>query len=298
MFNPDNTGNDSLRNFRRHVFCTGLILLAASSLPISAHADSTNHQQPEALLAAKQNKSPRLDPNLPRPTAEDLRAAFPDTGSMNLQQHMSTPLLAHLLVDQFEWRRHDGENNHAWELRGWLGYDYHRLWLRAEGERGESTTDQSDLQLLFGHAFARWWDVVAGIRHDFAPGRSQSFAAFGLQGLAPYWFETEATFFWGNQGQNGFRLEFEYEWLLSQRTVLQALLETETWARRDLSRGIEAGFQGLETGLRLRYEIRREFAPYLGIQWEQALGNTANRQKNSGEGSTETSLIAGLRFWF
>ncbi len=237
-------------------------------------------------------------PRFPQPTAAERQAAFPDLGGMDLRRHMRTPLLGHLLVDQLEWQDADEGAGGAWDVTGWLGYDFNRLWLRSEGEREGGEFEAAEAHLLYGRAIARWWDLVAGLRQDFEPGPGRTYAALGLQGLSPYWFETELTLYAGERGQSGARLEFEYEQLLTNRLILQPRIEFNAWSRSDTRRGIGAGLADLEAGLRLRYEIRREFAPYIGVNYAQVFGNTADLRKARGDDTSELRAVAGLRLWF
>ena len=152
--------------------------------------------------------------------------------------------------------------------------------------------------MLYGHSVSPWWDVVAGIRHDFKPRGTQDFAAIGVMGLAPYKFEVEATAYVGQSGQTAARLEIEYESLLTNRLVLQPLLEVNLYGKNDAHRGIGAGLSTVEAGLRLRYEVTRQFAPYIGIVRERAFGNTADFRHDVAEDSDDTRVVAGLRLWF
>lgn len=232
------------------------------------------------------------------PTEEERAAAFPDLGGMDLRTIMDTPLMVYVLLDQFEWVDTEEGSGLSWEGLGWLGTDKQRLWVRTEGKRADSEIEDAELQLLYGRPFARWWDWVAGVRHDFKPGPSQTWLAAGVQGLAPYWFESEATFYLGEDGQTSLRLEVEYELLLSQRLVLQPLVELNLFGKDDFERGIGSGLSTVEAGLRLRYEIRREIAPYLGVSWERAYGETADIARLGGEDIDDASLVAGIRLWY
>ncbi len=249
--------------------------------------------------ASDANNTPSYtDPLLPQPTAAEHEAAFPDLGGMDLRRHMRTPLLGYLLIDQLEWQDADQSDAGAWDISGWLGYDFNRLWLRSEGERKDGEFEAAEAHLLYGRAFARWWNLVAGIRQDFEPGPGRTYAALGVQGLAPYWFETQFTLYAGEAGQSGARLELEYEQLLTNRLVLQPRVEINAWSRSDLQHGIGAGISGVEAGLRLRYEIRREFAPYIGLNYAQVFGNTADLRNSADEDTNELRAVAGLRIWF
>lgn len=186
----------------------------------------------------------------------------------------------------------------SWEGSGWIGTDWNRLWMRSEGEREGGRTEAADLELLYGRPVARWWDAVVGLRHDFRPGPSQTWLAVGVMGLAPQWFEVEATAYLGESGQVAARAEVEYELLLTNRLILQPLLEVELHSEDDAERGIGSGLSTAEAGLRLRYEVTRQFAPYIGVAWERAYGGTADLRRAEGEDIDDTRLVAGVRFWF
>ncbi|VFT29226.1 copper resistance protein B [Pseudomonas aeruginosa] len=160
-----------------------------------------------------------------------------------------------------EYQDADDGSALAWDASGWIGGDINRLWLRSEGERLDGKTEDAEVQALFGHAIGPWWDLVAGVRQDFKPGSPQTWAAFGVQGLALYDFEAEVTAFLGENGQSALRLEGEYDILLTNRLILQPSAEVNLYGRSDPARGIGSGLADSELGLRLRYEIRREFAP-------------------------------------
>lgn len=195
------------------------------------------------------------------------------------------------------WDAEHGTGLH-WEAEAWIGTDTDRLWLRSEGERENGSTHAADLELLYGRSISPWWDVVAGVRHDVKPGDSRSFAAVGVMGLAPQKFEVEATLYAGEGGQTALVLEAERELLLTNRWILQPSIEVELHGRTEVERGIGSGLGGIEAGLRLRYEITRRFAPYVGIVHERSFGRTADLQREEGEGSEETRVVVGVRVWF
>ena len=237
------------------------------------------------------------EPRTPIPviTVADRAAAVPPAQSHaahgNSIQH-------YLLFNRLEGFDTDAGSGLAWEGQGWVGTDLNKLWLRSEGERVGGHTEGADLEVLYGRAFARWWDVVAGVRHDFKPGLSQDFVAIGVQGLAPYKFEVEATAYLGQSGQTAARLEAEYETLLTSRLILQPLVEVNFYGKNDERRGIGSGLSTAEAGLRLRYEITRQFAPYIGLVHERAFGRTADFRRTAGEGVNDTRFVAGIRIWF
>ncbi|NUS39188.1 MAG: copper resistance protein B [Lysobacter sp.] len=232
---------------------------------------------------------------IPVPTDADRAAALPPPGDHPV--HDNT-IQHYTLFDRLEGSRADGATAFEWEGRGWIGTDLNRLWLRTEGERRDGRTQDADLEVLYGHSVTTWWDVVAGVRHDFKPGVAQDFAAIGVMGMAPYKFEVAATAYLGQDGQTAARLEAEYETLLTNRLILQPLVEVNLYGQDDARRGIGSGLSTVEAGLRLRYEITRRFAPYIGVVSEHAFGRTADFRRAEGEDTHDTRLVAGVRIWF
>ena len=209
----------------------------------------------------------------------------------------------YLLVDRLEYRDDEGPNHLLWDAQGWYGGDYRRLWLKTEGERPVSDSNgEVELQALYGQLVAPYWDVQAGVRYDRALGsgrdRDRAFGVLGIQGTAPYRFETDTALFVSEDGDLSLRAEFEYELLLTQRLVLQPRVEINAAAQRVRSWGVGSGVNDVQLGLRLRYEIRREFAPYVGVEWTRKLGDTADIARDEGEEVSVPTLVAGLRLWF
>ncbi|AKC86875.1 copper resistance protein B [Pseudoxanthomonas suwonensis] len=235
-----------------------------------------------------------LEP-IPVPTEADRAAAF-----RPLHHGHAHGGGVHSLVriNRFEAWDADPGTGQAWEGSAWIGGDVQRLWLRSEGEREDGRTHAADLEVLYGRATGPWWDLLAGVRHDFQPGPSRTWAAVGLQGLAPYKFEVSATAYLGTGGHSAFNAEIEYELLFTSRLILQPLLEVELHGRDDPQRGTGSGLSTAEAGLRLRYEITRRFAPYLGVAYERAYGGTAEYRRQAGEADRDTRWVAGVRWWF
>jgi copper resistance protein B len=228
-------------------------------------------------------------------TDADRAAAFPP----GLDGHAThdTRITAFVLFDQLEWQ--GGENGGvSIDNKTWIGGDINRVWLRAEGESSAGRPENAQMHALYGRSISRWWDVVAGLRQDFKPGPAQSWFAIGIQGLAPQWFEVEATAYIGRAGRTHLRLEAEYELLLTNRLILQPLIETEIYGKDDPLRGIASGLTSIDAGLRLRYEIRREFAPYIGLTWHRALFGTADYARAEGEEVGKARVALGVRAWF
>ncbi|NKF26471.1 copper resistance protein B [Pseudomonas sp. BGM005] len=232
---------------------------------------------------------------IPALTDADRAAVF--TSHAGHQVHDSA-INTYFLADKLEWQDADDASTLAWDLSGWIGGDIDRLWLRSEGERSNGKTEDAEIQALWGHAISPWWDVVSGVRQDFKPGAPQTWAAFGLQGMALYNFEAEATAFLGENGQSAVRLEGDYDILLTNRLILQPTAELNVYGKNDPQRGIGSGLSNTEAGLRLRYEIRREFAPYIGVTWNRTYGHTADYSRDEGEDRSEARLVLGVRLWF
>ena len=208
------------------------------------------------------------------------------------------PLLFMAILDQMEMRDVGDDNTFSWDAQGWFGQDLRKLWFKTEGERTEGETDEAELQFLYSKAIARYWEIQVGVRHDFEPSPSQSWAVIGVQGLAPYFFETDIALFIGESGRTALRFESEYELLLTQRLILTAEIEVNFYGQDDAKVGVGSGLSDIEAGIRLRYEIRRQFAPYIGVSWSKLFGNTADFAKIAGQDTSESQLVIGLRAWF
>ena len=205
---------------------------------------------------------------------------------------------AKVLIDQLEWRDSSEGSASAWDAEAWYGSDYNKLRLRTEGDRVQGRTEDARAEVLWDRIIARWWSVQAGARYDFGEGPSRTWAAVGVQGLAPYWFEIEATLYAGEEGRTAARLKAEYELLLTQRLILQPEAEVNLYGKADRERGLGSGLSDLEAALRLRYEIRREFAPYVGLVWSRSFGDTADQARANGADANDLQIVAGFRIWF
>ncbi len=208
------------------------------------------------------------------------------------------PLLLTVMLDQIETRDAGGDNTLSWDGQGWLGRDLRKIWFKTDGEHTAGSTDEAELQFLYSKAITRYWDFQLGVRHDFEPSPSRSWAAIGFKGLAPYFFDIDAAAFIGESGRIALRFEAEYELLLTQRVILTPEIELNIYGQNDPGIGIGSGLSDVEAGLRLRYEIRREFAPYIGVNWSRLFGTTADFARIAGDKSSETQLVIGLRAWF
>lgn len=203
----------------------------------------------------------------------------------------------YVLLDEFEWQSAERSGLH-WDNKGWVGRDLDRLWFRSELSTDDRRVDDAELHVMYGRAFARWWELVGGVRQDFRPGPARTWAAIGIQGLAPYWFDVEVTAYVGASGRTALRLETEYDLLITNRLVLQPLIEVNLNGKSDPERGIGSGLSTTEMGFRARYEIRRELAPYIGVTWNRKYGGTADFAEAAGEGNGGARLLVGIRAWF
>lgn len=234
----------------------------------------------------------------PPVTPEERAAAFPDLGS-GMHDHMDDdPVNWMFLADQLEWQDGDGENALQWNVRAWAGRDLNRLLLRAEGRAADGTTEENRVELYWERLVEPRWSLVLGMRQDMAPGPSRTLAGVGIQGLAPWRIHVEATAYAGEEGQTALTFEAESDVLLTNRWILTPRLEANAYGEDDVENDIGHGLSDLSLGLRLRYEIRRQFAPYLGVEWEGSFGETADLQRDAGEPTRETRLVAGVRIWF
>jgi len=203
-----------------------------------------------------------------------------------------------LLVDRLETVRTTDNTSAAYDLQAWYGRDYNRAVLKAEGDYDNGDFEETSTELLWGHSVAAYWDSQLGLRYDSGEGPDRPWLAFGIQGLAPYWFEVDATAYIGEEGRTSLNVEAEYELLLTQKLILQPRVEADFYGKDDSERGIGSGLSEAKVGLRLRYEIRRELAPYVGIEWTGVFGDTADYARAAGLDTKETQAVAGIRFWF
>ena len=182
-----------------------------------------------------------------------------------------------VMFDRLEWRDADA-STYAWDASAWYGGDFNKLWVETEGEHVDGATHGARLELLWDHIVSPWWSTRLGWRRDFGDGPERGWLAFGVAGITPGLVDLEATAYAGQDGDVAFRLSTDYDLLLTQRLVLQPQAEANFYS----------GVTDFEIGLRLRYEFRREIAPYLGISWKKA----------SGQEPDGASAVAGIRLWF
>lgn len=215
-----------------------------------------------------------------------------------MAESMNDAPFGKLLIDQLEYVDGSDASGAALDAQAYFGKDENKLWLKADGERTDGRLQELRTEALWDHAVTAFWDTQLGVRHDFGEGPGRTWAAAGVQGLAPYWFDVEATFYVGQSGRTAARFEAEYDLLLTQRLILTPDIELNAYGKDDPERQIGAGLSNVELGLRLRYEIHRQFAPYIGIDWNRRVGHTADLVRAAGEPALDRAIVAGVRIWF
>ena len=204
-----------------------------------------------------------------------------------------------VLADRFEVQTNEGAGQMLLDAQGWVGSDYQRFWVKTEGEYAEGgKLEEAEIQGLYSRAISPFFDFQAGVRQEVAPGLRRTFGVFGFQGLAPYWFEIDTALFISNDGDVSARFESEYDLFVTQRLILQPRAELNFAFQKVERLGIGSGLSTAEVGVRLRYEIRREFTPYIGVSWTGATGQSADLWRRQGENPNSLSVVAGIRFWY
>lgn len=217
-----------------------------------------------------------------------------------LRQESGAMRTSAVILERLEAGWGDGDETFLWDAQGWVGGDINRFWWKSEGEGdfGDGL-EEVEVQALYSRAILPFWDVQVGVRQDFHDGGDDAtHLVAGIQGLAPYWWEVDAAAFLSTDGDLTARVEAEWDLRLTQRLIAQPRVELEASASDAPDRGLAAGLSSLTTGVRLRYEFRREFAPYVGVEWATALGDTADHIRAAGGSTDDTRIIFGLRAWY
>jgi len=203
----------------------------------------------------------------------------------------------HAMTNQLEGRFGSGNAFH-WDTEAWAGTDTDRVWLKSEGQlndKGEA--EEGRYELLYDRPIASFFDMQTGLRTDADTGKGRTWAALGVEGLAPLFFHVGATGYVSSAGRLAARLEGSYDLLLTQQLILQPQLELNFYSKPDPGRSLGAGLADIDTGLRLRYELSRKFAPYIGLSYESKFGGTARLARLAGEPRSELHFSFGLRTW-
>lgn len=236
----------------------------------------------------------------PPPTARD-PGAYSDgleLGHLPGMDMADDDIYSRVMLDRVEAFHTSDSHGQAVDAQAWIGGDIDKLWFKVDGQRENGKLGATRTEALWNHAIATYWGLQTGIRHDFGGGPGRTWAAFGIQGLAPYWFGVQATAYIGQGGRTAMRFETEYDLFITQRLILQPNAKVNLYGSNDSERAIGSGLSDLETGLRLRYEFSRKVAPYIGVVWNRKFGRTASYARDSGSAVKETRLVAGIRIWF
>ena len=278
--------------------CLFVLCLLPAILPAAEKASDLNQ-----TYYPKDYQEVQTDPQV----GEDIQKYAEDAQegpqkNFGVQSIHDNQVFATFMADRFEhqWGEH-GKESLLWDVQGWVGRDYNKLVLESEGHYrldGEEDLEEAMIEIFYSRNVAKFWDVRLGIRHDFEPQPERSFLAAGFEGLAPQWFEVDATAYLSEDGDVSAKVEVEYELMFTQRLVLIPRLESGLSLQDAPEYGQWQGLTDVTLGARLMYHIRREFAPYIGVTWSRKLGETANRVENAGGDIDSTAVVAGVRFWF
>ncbi|WP_310497707.1 copper resistance protein B [Sandarakinorhabdus sp.] len=198
---------------------------------------------------------------------------------------------------EVDYTRFDGSGVVNWDAEGWIGSDMNKFWWRTEGETDGPRLEQVEFQALYSRNVATFFDLQGGLRYDIEPDR-RGYAVIGIQGLAPYFFETQLHAFIGFKGDVLVRLRQSFDIRMTNRLVLEPMLETDLYLTDVPERRIASGFSIIEAGVMARYEVTRKVAPYVSVMFERRLGGSARLAAAAGENVGGWSLRGGVRFWF
>lgn len=283
--------------------------ILATERPVAQAACSPNHAAqgdciPAEVGAAEGTDLPAGSATPPPPPTDHAADALYGSSAMamgrrHLSLHHGGQNLGMVILNIAEAKIKSGHDAYEWDGEGWYGSDINRLVLKAEGEgRFDRGMQSAEVQALFGRAIGPYFDLQTGIRYDFQPDPSRVYATLGLQGLAPGLFDVGGALFLSDRGELMARLEGYYDQRIAQALILQPRGELDFAAQSSADIGVGAGLTDAELGIRLRYEIVREFAPYVGVQYERTFGKTRDFLRDEGEADGGWSFLAGVRAWF
>jgi len=275
------------------VFIIGLPLLSQHSLAESNMAKMSGHK-----MQAQGGDAPKnaRDPHAYSAGTTLTQGPYALKGGERLTLADEHSFYA-LLGDRFEYNEHTDAT--VFDLQAWYGSTFNRLVIKTEGDISDGKLEENQTDILWGHAIAAYWDAQVGIRSDYAKdGKSRQWLAVGLQGLAPYWFELDMTAYLGEKGNSALTFEAEYELLLTQKLIVQPRAEITLYGKDDEQHELGSGLSSSAIGFRLRYEFTRQFAPYVGVEWTNTYGQTADYARLKGQPSNETEFVTGIKFWF
>jgi copper resistance protein B len=206
----------------------------------------------------------------------------------------------HVLLDQFEGRTNGPDNELRWDGEAWIGTDMNRLWLKSEGFSDNSTVSDGDHEALYDRPIphTKYFDAQVGVRADLDSDPNRTWAALGIEGLAPYQSKFAPTLYISDGGHIAGRMTGFYEVLLTQRLIAEPEAELNFYNKDDPARKVGSGLSDIDTGVRLRYEMSRKFSPYVGFAYNGKYGNTASYSRQVGETASDPRFVFGLRLWY
>ena len=275
-----------------------LMLTGASLISFPLLAQSEMAQMNSAKMQPQGGSAPKdaRDPHAYSAGTTLTEGPYALEGNERLTLADEHPFYA-LLGDRLEYN--EQANAGVFDLQTWYGTTFDRLVIKTEGDLSEGSIEENQTDILWGHAVSAYWDTQAGVRLDYnKEGENRQWLAFGLQGLAPYWFELDMTAYVGERGNTAFTLEAEYELLLTQKLIIQPRAEITLYGKNDKQNELGSGLSSSAIGFRVRYEFTRQFAPYIGVEWSNKFGNTADYATSSGQSNNNTAFVAGIKFWF
>ncbi|WP_233510836.1 copper resistance protein B [Dyella psychrodurans] len=246
-----------------------------------------------------QGMSTTMDGTTSMPTSPVQPASSTSSGDISMKSMEMNDNASHgmLLIDQLEYASGYHGNGPMWEAEAWYGNDSNKFWLRSEGEGSQGRIDSGDIEALWSRPVSSFWDAQLGIRHDLGIGAKRNWMAFGVEGLAPYWVDLQATAYAGESGRFAARMRAEYTLRFTQRWMLQPEFELNAYNRGDVTQQIGSGISTAQLGLRLRYEISRQWAPYLGLAWTRRFGGTAGFARADHVPVFDRQILVGIRIW-
>jgi copper resistance protein B len=231
-----------------------------------------------------------------RPHAK-VTSALPGLKAPRMGNHQ---WFAHWMFDQLEDRTDGTEHTFRWDGEGWIGTDMNKLWIKSEGVVSNGTMSDGDQEFLYDRPIPRmrYFDAQVGIREDLDSGPSRTWAAIGIEGLAPYFFDFAPTLYIGKGGDVAGRVNASYELLFTQRLIAEPEVEMNFYSQDDSARGTGSGLSEIDTGIRLRYESSRKSAPYIGFAYDGTYGDTAAFARQDGESTSDPRFVFGIRSWY
>jgi copper resistance protein B len=279
--------------------------LGMASLSLGAGAWAQQSSMPPTSAAAMPDSTSSMQMEKP-----DLSTHAPDKSlePPAASQQVAAPMMPGMDMDDASTKHriwienlegvYGNKNGGAWDAQAWFGGDFDKLWLKSEGSHLGGKTEGAKVEALWAHAIFPFWDGQLGVRHDFGPGPSREWAAFGVQGISPYWFDVEFTGYVGEEGRTAVRLKIEYDLYLTQRLILKPEIELNAYGKPDRARDVGAGLSDGQFELRLRYEFTRRFAPYVGYVFDRKFAGSATLVRQARDAPIDHRAVAGLEFFF